>query len=193
MSLEPRKPRRGLRLVTAWGVGQGTTGVWHRAEGGVTDRGVVLMMPPKENSTRCAEGRPRPEGNPDRKAEVRAQGRVALPANLARVNEAARRGRQTRFTALLHHIGMAALKRPFQRQRKNASAGIDGVTVKDYEANLEKISKISVIGCTRRGTGPSRCGGPISPKRTVASGPWGADSGGQDRPKCRGRDAECYL
>jgi hypothetical protein len=34
MSLEPRKPRRGLRLVTEGGVRQGTTGVWRRAEAG---------------------------------------------------------------------------------------------------------------------------------------------------------------
>jgi hypothetical protein len=99
------------------------------------------MMPPKENSTRRAEGRPRPEGSPGRKAEVRTQGRAALPANLARVNEAARRGRQTQFTALLHHIDVEALRRSFHRQRKKASAGVDGVTVKDYEVNLEENLK----------------------------------------------------
>ena len=32
ISLEPRKPRRGLRLVTEGGVRQGTTRAWHRAE-----------------------------------------------------------------------------------------------------------------------------------------------------------------
>jgi RNA-directed DNA polymerase len=105
----------------------------------VADRGVVLMMPPKENnSTRRAEGRPRPEGIPDRKAEVRTQGRATLPANLARVNEAARRGRQTQFTALLHHIDVDALGRSFHRQRKKASAGVDGITAKDYADNLEE-------------------------------------------------------
>jgi hypothetical protein len=34
ISLEPRKPRRGLRLVTEGGVRQGTTVVWCRAEAG---------------------------------------------------------------------------------------------------------------------------------------------------------------
>lgn len=34
ISLEPRKPRRGLRLVTEGGVRQGATGVWHRTEAG---------------------------------------------------------------------------------------------------------------------------------------------------------------
>ncbi len=108
----------------------------------MADRGVVLMMPPKEDhSTRCAEGRPRPEGIPGRKAEVRTQSRAALPANLARVNEAARRGRQTQFTALLHHIDVEALRRSFHRQKKKASAGVDGITVKDYEVNLEENLK----------------------------------------------------
>ena len=99
--------------------------------------GVVLMMSPKENSTRCTEGRPRPEGNSGGKAEVRTQGRAALPANLARVNEAARRSRKIRFTALMHHIDVEALRRVFNRQRRHASAGIDGVTVEEYGKNLE--------------------------------------------------------
>jgi RNA-directed DNA polymerase len=107
----------------------------------VADRGVVLMMPPKENSTRRVEGRPRPEGIPGRKAKVRTQGRAALPANLARVDEAARRGRQTQFTALLHHIDVDALRRSFHRQKKKASAGVDGITAKDYEVNLEENLK----------------------------------------------------
>jgi hypothetical protein len=34
ISLEPREPRRDLRLVTEGGVRQGTTGVWHRVEAG---------------------------------------------------------------------------------------------------------------------------------------------------------------
>ena len=103
----------------------------------MADWGVVLMMSPKENSTRCAEGRPRPEGISGGKAKVRTQGRVALPANLARVNEAARRSRKTRFTALMHHMDVEALRRVFNRQRRKASAGVDGVTVEEYEGNLE--------------------------------------------------------
>lgn len=103
----------------------------------MADWGVVLMMSPKENSTRCTEGRPWPEGNSGGKAKVRTQGRAALPANLARVNEAARKSRKTRFTALMHHIDVEALKRVFNRQRRNASAGVDGVTVEEYGGNLE--------------------------------------------------------
>jgi RNA-directed DNA polymerase len=94
------------------------------------------VTPSKE--TRRAEGRGRPEGNPREEARVRTQSRVALPSNLARVNAAARRAAQTRFTALLHHIDTAALERAFRRQKRQASAGVDGMTVAAYEQDLER-------------------------------------------------------
>jgi len=65
------------------------------------------MTPPKV--TRRAEGRGRPEGNSLREGKVRTQGRGILPVNLARVNEAAK---GARFTALLHHVDVAALSAP---------------------------------------------------------------------------------
>ena len=94
------------------------------------------MISPKENSTRCMEGSPRPKGISGKGAKVRTQSRVAFTASLARVNEAARRSGQTRFTALLHHVDVEALKRSFWRQRRRASAGVDGVTVEEYEKDL---------------------------------------------------------
>ena len=93
------------------------------------------MTPSKE--TRRAEGRGQPEGNSRREAKVRTQSRPALPPNLARVNAAARQAAQTRFTALLHHIDIAALERAFRRQKRLASAGVDGMTVAAYEQDLE--------------------------------------------------------
>jgi RNA-directed DNA polymerase len=60
-----------------------------------------------------------------------------LPPNLARVNAAARQAAQTRFTALLHHVDIAALERAFRRQKRLASAGVDGMTVAAYEQDLE--------------------------------------------------------
>ena len=92
------------------------------------------MMPPKE--TRCAEGRGRPEGELRANARVRTQSRVALRSNLARVNEAARRDKSTRFTALLHHVDVSALERAFRRLKRNAAPGVDGETVASYEQEL---------------------------------------------------------
>jgi RNA-directed DNA polymerase len=93
------------------------------------------MTPSKE--TRRAEGRGQPGRNPGEGTRVRTQSRVALPTNLARVNAAARTAVQTRFTALLHHVDIAALERAFRRQRRQASAGIDGMTVAVYAQDLE--------------------------------------------------------
>jgi group II intron reverse transcriptase/maturase len=83
-----------------------------------------------------AEGRDQPKGIPHKKARVRTQGRAALPPNLARVNVAARRDKQARFTALLHHVNVDALLRAFRRLKRNASPGVDGETVASYEKDL---------------------------------------------------------
>ena len=52
------------------------------------------------------------------------------------MNAAARSAVQTRFTALLHHVDVEALERAFRRQKRQAGAGVDGITVADYEQNL---------------------------------------------------------
>lgn len=82
------------------------------------------------------EGRGRAEGSLDEEAKVRTQCRVALPPNLVLVNEAAKRDRKARLTALIHHVDATALERAFRRLRRNASAGVDGETVESYERNL---------------------------------------------------------
>lgn len=82
------------------------------------------------------EGRGQPEGSPREKARVRTQSRVALTPNLDRVNAAAKQAAQTRFTALLHHIDEDALLRACRRQKRQASAGVDGVMVAKYEKEL---------------------------------------------------------
>ncbi|MBM3477448.1 MAG: group II intron reverse transcriptase/maturase [Armatimonadetes bacterium] len=83
------------------------------------------------------EGRDRLGGIPSEGARVRTQSRGALPPNLVRVNQAARRSRQTQFTALLHHVDVASLRRAFGRLKRTASAGADGETVTSYEQDLE--------------------------------------------------------
>ena len=83
------------------------------------------------------EKRERQEGITTGQAKGQTQRWQPLQPNLVRVNEAARRSGQTRFTALLHHVDVAALERAFRRQRRAASPGIDRVTAEDYERNLE--------------------------------------------------------
>src|SRR6266705_2862378 len=94
------------------------------------------MTPPK--ATRRAEGRGRPEGSSHREGKVRTQGRGILPANLRRVNDAAKKDKRTRFTALLHHVDVAALERAFRRVKRKAAPGVDGETVESYEEDLQE-------------------------------------------------------
>lgn len=92
-------------------------------------------MATKETSR--PEGRPRQAESPTERRRARTQGRNRLPVNLVRVNEAARRSRQTQFTALLHHVDVAALDRAYRRLRRTAAPGVDGMTVEAYAQGLE--------------------------------------------------------
>ena len=135
----------------------------------MADRGIVLMTMAKATSQ--SEGRSRPERNLGGLTGDRTQGRGSLPAKLVQVNEAARRSRQTCFTALLHHVDDEALKRAFRRQRRAASAGVDGVTVADYEQNLD--GNIRDL-CDRVHSGryrPQPVRRTYIPKPTVGGGP----------------------
>jgi RNA-directed DNA polymerase len=103
--------------------------------GRVADRGVVPLMAAKATSR--TEGRPRPLGSPDGTAQVQTQSWKPLHRHLVRVNDAAHRSRQTRFTALFHHVDVAALERALRRLRRRAAPGVDGMTVAEYEGDLE--------------------------------------------------------
>ena len=52
---------------------------------------------------------------------------------LDRVREVARRDKDARFTALLHHLTPGLLLRSFDGLKKDAAPGADGVTWRDYE------------------------------------------------------------
>ena len=42
------------------------------------------------------------------------------------------------FTTLAHHLDEELLREAYRQTRKNSSPGIDGVTAKQYEENLEE-------------------------------------------------------
>ncbi len=82
------------------------------------------------------EGRGRPAGSTLESAKSQTQRWQPLLPNLQRVNAAALASGRTQFTALLHHVDVAALERAFQRQRRAASPGVDRVTMDQYEQDL---------------------------------------------------------
>jgi RNA-directed DNA polymerase len=78
------------------------------------------------------------EGKPQQAAQGQTRRWQPLLPHLLRVNAVARRSGQTRFTAVLHHVDVEALRRACKRQRRAASPGVDRVTVDEYEQNLEE-------------------------------------------------------
>jgi group II intron reverse transcriptase/maturase len=55
-----------------------------------------------------------------------------VSSNLGRVREVARRDKDARFTALLHHVTPELLERSFRSLKKDAAPGADGVTWQEY-------------------------------------------------------------
>jgi group II intron reverse transcriptase/maturase len=56
---------------------------------------------------------------------------------LDRVRKAARAKKKEKFTALLHHVSVELLGAAFSWLKRDAAPGIDGMTWKEYEQNLE--------------------------------------------------------
>src|SRR5439155_11493256 len=86
-----------------------------------------------------AEGRGLAKGNSPERNALRTQGRGGALSALERVRQAARRDRKQRFTALLHHAyDIERLRAAYLAIKKDAAAGIDGQTWKQYGEKLEE-------------------------------------------------------
>ena len=84
----------------------------------VEERGLA-----KGNTTRPT--RPGPSAGPD------------MSSGLDRVREVARRDKDARFTALLHHVDVDRLRAAYWAINPKAATGVDGVTWGDYGQDLE--------------------------------------------------------
>jgi RNA-directed DNA polymerase len=85
------------------------------------------------------EGRGRAKGNSPERNALRTPSRGGAPSALERVRQAARRDRKQQFTALLHHIyDVARLRTAYFGIKKDAAAGVDGQTWKQYGEKLEE-------------------------------------------------------
>jgi RNA-directed DNA polymerase len=89
---------------------------------------------PKE----IVEGRPLTKENTEEPNPGRTQSRESGPSGLDRVREAAKRDKQLRFTALLHHVTIDRLRRSYLGLKRGAAAGVDGVTWRAYGEGLEE-------------------------------------------------------
>jgi RNA-directed DNA polymerase len=78
------------------------------------------------------------KGNADWQSTRRTQSRESVSQALERIRKVARERKKERFTALLHHISIDLLGEAFFELKKDAAPGIDGLTWRTYEADLDR-------------------------------------------------------
>ncbi len=109
-------------------------------ERGKSDRPVVPANLPNKTVRTVAEAgeeRGRAKGNTDSKTRPGHSAGTDASSALGRVREVARRDKEARFTALLHHVTLGRLRQAYWAIRPQAAPGVDGVTWTEYGQNLE--------------------------------------------------------
>src|SRR5215510_11536425 len=106
-----------------------------------SDPAIVAKKPANnagQLATEWVERRAGTEGNAGQQRTRRTQSRESVSQALERVRQAAKQRRKERFTALFHHLNSAMLRTAFFALKRDAAAGVDGVTWQDYEADLDR-------------------------------------------------------
>ena len=103
--------------------------------------GRVVPVKPANKAVRAeaesVEERRPAEGNTASKTRPGHRAGPGAPSALERVREVARRDKEARFTALLHHVDIDRLRKAYRAIRPQAAPGVDGVTWAAYEEGLE--------------------------------------------------------
>ena len=77
------------------------------------------------------------KGNASEQSTHRTQGRECVSQALDRVRKAARLRKEEKLTALLHHINLDLLREAFFALKRDAAPGVDGMTWRAYETDLD--------------------------------------------------------
>src|SRR5213080_1744918 len=88
-------------------------------------------------SAEAGEGRAQTKENIVQSHMRPTQSGQRMSQGLHGVRQAARKRKQERFTALLHHLNVGLLRDSFYALKRQASPGIDGVKWQEYETGLE--------------------------------------------------------
>ncbi len=107
---------------------------------GKSDDSVVPAKPVNNaqgGAAELVEGRGSAEGNMASETRSGRCAGLSAPSDLARVRRAARKDKDAKFTALLHHVDVDRLRAAYWAIRPKAAPGVDGVTWLDYGLDLE--------------------------------------------------------
>jgi len=116
--------------------------------------GIVPTKQPNESQggpKEVVEGRPLTKENTDNPNPDRTPSRNSGPSGLNRVRQAAKGNKQLKFTALLHHITIDQLRGSYFSMKKNAAAGVDGVTWQEYGGDGLEDRLVDLHGRIHRG------------------------------------------
>jgi group II intron reverse transcriptase/maturase len=107
-----------------------------------SDSPIVPGKPPNKAeapAAEVAEGRGLAKGSSVEQNAHRTQGRESAHSALERVRQVAKRDKEVRFTALLHHVyDLERLRVAYKALRPGAAPGVDGVTWQTYGEDLEE-------------------------------------------------------
>ena len=106
-----------------------------------SDPAIVAEKPTNkagQPAAELAEPRVGAEGNASWQSTHRTQGRERVSQALERVRQVARQRKKEKFTALLHHVGVDLLGMAFFALKRDAAPGVDGLTWRTYEADLDR-------------------------------------------------------
>ena len=104
-----------------------------------SDRPVLpakLPNNPAQAGAEVVEGRGLPEGNTASEPRPGPSAGLGGSSKLDRVRQVARKDKDVRFTALLHHVTVDRLREAYRAISPNAAPGADGVTWRDYGLDL---------------------------------------------------------
>ena len=105
-----------------------------------SDSAIRAMKPANKVASATAEWaeqRAGTEGNTGQPHTRRTQSRGSVSQGLDRVRQAAKARKKERFTALFHHLTVDLLKEAYYWLKRGAAPGVDGLTWKEYEQDLE--------------------------------------------------------
>jgi RNA-directed DNA polymerase len=122
---------------------------------GKSDSVIVAGKPTNKVERSAAEPverRAEAEGNAGQQRTRRAQDRESVSQALERIRQVARQRKKERFTALAHHISAVALRIAFFALKRDAAPGVDGLTWRAYEADLER--KLAELAAGRAWSAP---------------------------------------
>jgi RNA-directed DNA polymerase len=92
---------------------------------------------PAHAEAESVEGRRLAKGNTERAARSGHGAGNRAPRALDRVRQVAKRDKDVRFTALLHHVDVESLRTAYWALKRQAAPGVDGVRWEDYGRDLE--------------------------------------------------------